>query len=104
VALADSVSGLLGSIGGANATALEIQANALSDTTPGVRANAAAVSTVAYLGYKGDPYLMQVGTTLSMILLATGNGNAWRPATSGPGAALSGVLTASRRLAYLTPE
>jgi hypothetical protein len=103
IALADFVTGRLSLIAGATAIALEIRANALTDSAPAVRVTS-ALGDVNYFGYGGDPYLVQSGSDVSMILLSTGAGNAWRPATTGAGAAISGVLTASRRLAYLVPQ
>lgn len=100
VGLADFVTGQLSSVGGT--IALELRANAQTDPTPAVRV-ITQFGVTAYLGYVGNPYLMQIGSDVSMILLSTGSGNAWRPATTAP-VALSGVLTASRRVAYLTPE
>lgn len=101
IALSDAYSARLGSLAGATAIALEIRANALTDSAPAVRVTATG-GVVEYFGYGGDPYLVQIGTDISMILMTTGGGTTWRPATGG--AAMSGVLTASRRQAYLAPQ
>lgn len=94
--------GRLAGIAGATAIALELRANALTDSSPAVRVTTAG-GVIEYLGYGGDPYLVQSGSDVSMTLLSTGGGAFWRPTTvtSTP---ISGVLTASRRLAYLVPQ
>jgi hypothetical protein len=101
IALSDAYAGRMSSIAGATAIALEIRANALTDSAPAVRVTTAG-GVIEYFGYGGDPYLVQIGTDVSMIFMGTGGGTTWRPATGG--AAISGVLTASRRLAYLSPQ
>lgn len=101
IALSDAYAARMSSIAGATAVALEIRANALTDSAPAVRVTASG-GIVEYFGYGGDPYLVQIGTDVSMILLTTGGTALWRPASGG--AAISGVLTASRRLAYLAPQ
>lgn len=107
--LVDNVSGRLSVLPGATAVALEERSNALTDRTPAVVYYDAANAITEYAGYAGDPYLLTIGTDVGVILLSTGSGpsgvgNAWRPATSGAGAAISSIVTVTRRLAYLTPE
>lgn len=107
--LADMVTGRLSALPGATAVALEIRSNALIDPTPAVAYRDAVNNITEFAGYMGNPYLLTTGSDVGFMLLSTGSGpsgvgNAWRPATSGAGAAVSSIVTVTRRLAYLVPS
>lgn len=109
VGLADNVTNRLSAIPGGTAEVLEMRANALTDVTPADRYYDAANNITEYAGYTGDLFLVMAGTTVGFTLLSTGSGpsgvgNAWRPATTAAGAAISSVVTVTRRLAYLIAE
>lgn len=107
--LTDMVPTRLAALPAITPLALEIRSNALIDPTPAVAYRDAANNITEFAGYAGNPYLLTIGSDVGFILLSvgsgtTGVGNAWRPATPAAAAAISSIVTVTRRLAYLVPS